>query len=88
MIEKKSGIARYTVGYKLVNVMNDITFEFNDIKYVKNLYGFYPTNKIVLTFIQKKLKKLETENVRMQFKTNQNILKMLSCLENVIINKQ
>jgi len=36
---------------------------------------FYPTNKIVLTFIHKKTKKLETENVSSNFKTNSNILK-------------
>ena len=30
-------------------------------------------NKILLTFIEKKTKKLETVNVRIQFKTYQNI---------------
>jgi len=41
---------------------------------------------ILLTFIEEKTKKLETENVRKQFKTNSNILNILSCIENANIN--
>jgi len=39
-----------------------------------------------MTFIIKKLIQLETENLSKQFKTNQNILKILSCVENANIN--
>jgi len=40
--------------------------------------------KMYLTFIEKKsFKKFETQNIRKQFKTSQNILKMLKYIENV-----
>ena len=38
--------------------------------------------------MEKKLIKLETENVPKQFKINENILKMLLCIENANINNQ
>ena len=38
--------------------------------------------------MEKKSKKLETENVRKTLKTSQNILKILSCIENANINNQ
>jgi len=42
-----------------------------------------------MTFIEKKLKILETEYVRKQFKTNVNILKIISCsISNANINIQ
>jgi len=50
---------------------------------------FDSTNTILLTFLEKKkLSILETENVCSHFKTNQNILKILSCIENYNINNQ
>jgi len=40
--------------------------------------------KMYLTFIEKKsFKKFETQNIRKQFKTSENILKMLKYIENV-----
>ena len=43
---------------------------------------------MLLIFLGKKLKKMENENVPKQFKINQNILKMISCIENASINNQ
>jgi len=47
-------------------------------------------NKILLKFIEKRTKKnwIPTEYVRKQLKTSQNIMKMLSCIENDKINIQ
>jgi len=39
-----------------------------------------------MTFIEKKIKKMETENVRKQLKRNQIVFKILSCIENANIN--
>jgi len=47
---------------------------------------FVPKNKILLTSIEKKPKKIETENVRKQLKTTQNILIILWCISNANIN--
>jgi len=41
-----------------------------------------------LIFIEKKLKKIETDNVRKQLKISQNIWKMLWSIENANINIQ
>ena len=41
-----------------------------------------------MTPIEKKTKKLVTENVRKQFKTNQNILKIVWCIENANIQEK
>jgi len=44
--------------------------------------GEYTTNTILLTFIEKKLKKLKFK-VREQLKNSQNILKILSSIVNI-----
>ena len=53
------------------------------------MFKFFLTiNKILLIFIKKKLKNMETENVGKHLKINQNIWKMLQCIQNANINIQ